>query len=80
LFAQHIQASLPREQQIQNHGVELLALRLLQPAPAILHPDAIVPRFAQTLVQRLADHRIVFDDENVHGFSQANARCRTSVE
>ena len=37
-----------------------------QPALAILGPHAAVPGLGEALAQRLADHRIVFDDQQLH--------------
>ena len=60
------QPALSGQHQVENDGVELLRTGQLPAFVAILGPHAVMPRLAEALPQGLANHRLVFDDQQLH--------------
>ena len=77
---EQLQARPARQHQIEDDRVELLPAGQFQSALALFGPHATVSGFGKSLAQSLANHRIVFDDQQFHEFSSCASSPLESIQ
>jgi D-alanyl-D-alanine carboxypeptidase/D-alanyl-D-alanine-endopeptidase (penicillin-binding protein 4) len=72
---QQVEAALARQPEVEQHQAVGLRARgeRRPPGLAVAHPVDRVAVLLQRLLQRLADHGVVFDEEDAHGSPSADS-------